>query len=109
MPTRSSSSALVVNGIPMPARVAMAARTNSSSTTENPAPAITAADNAALLTRGRGLLRDGDEWLQLEEALLADALHVHQLLDLLEAVVFLSVFDDALGRLWSDAGKRGYL
>jgi hypothetical protein len=39
---------------------------------------------------------DGYQRLDLEEALLADALDVHQLLNLLEPAALLAVFDDQL-------------
>src|SRR6188768_2793846 len=50
-------------------------------------------------------MADGELAAELQEALLADALHVHQLLHLLERSVFLAVFDDARGHLLADAGQ----
>src|SRR5262249_56003247 len=44
--------------------------------------------------------------LELQEALLADALHVHQLLDLLEGTVLLAVIDDELRGLGADPWQR---
>src|SRR5262245_2446474 len=44
--------------------------------------------------------------LELQEALLADALHVHQLLHLLERAVLLAILQDELRRLAADAGQR---
>src|SRR5262245_14585443 len=44
------------------------------------------------------LRRDNDQRLQFQEALLADALHVHQILDALEAAALGAVLDDALRR-----------
>ena len=52
------------------------------------------------------LRRNGDERLQLEEALLADALHVHQLFDPLEAAALGPVFENAFGGLAADARQR---
>src|SRR5262245_18004527 len=49
---------------------------------------------------------DRDERLELEEALLADPLDVHQLLDLLEPARLLPVLEDALGRGAADAWQR---
>ena len=49
---------------------------------------------------------DDDERLQLQEALLADAPHVHQVLDLLEAAALLAVLEDPFGRGLADAGQR---
>src|ERR1051325_8033515 len=65
------------------------------------APA-TALLRRVLSTRGR----HGDVRLQLQKALLADALDVHQLLVLLEAAVLLPVFDDALGCRFADPRER---
>src|SRR5262245_30707440 len=48
---------------------------------------------------------NGDERLQLEKALFTDPFHVHQLFDLLERAVFLSVVDDPLGGAGADAGQ----
>src|SRR6186713_616930 len=48
---------------------------------------------------------DGDLRFQLQKTLLADALHVHQFLDLLERPLLLPVFDDASRRRGADAGQ----
>src|SRR5204863_3406921 len=54
-----------------------------------------------------GLRRwNDDERLELEEALFADAFHVHQLLDALEAAGLGPVLDNPLGRLPANAGQR---
>ena len=75
---------------------------------EGGAAARRASREAARLVTGRlvGLGRDGDERLQLQEALLADALDVHQLFDPLEAAALGSILDDAFGGLAADAGQR---
>src|SRR5688572_10311193 len=56
-----------------------------------------------------GFGRRGDEGLDLEEAFLADAFHVHQLFDLLEAAALSSVLEDALGGLLPDSWQRHQL
>jgi hypothetical protein len=43
--------------------------------------------------------------LELEERLLADALHVHQVFDLLEAAVLLTIVEDPRGQRRTDAGQ----
>src|SRR5258708_38499550 len=55
---------------------------------------------------GVGFLGESQQWLQLEEALLPDTLHVHQVFDLLETAVLLTVFEDPLRRFGADAGER---
>lgn len=47
-----------------------------------------------------------DPVLELVENLLADPADLHDLFDLLEAAVFLSVVEDSLGDRRADAGKR---
>jgi hypothetical protein len=42
---------------------------------------------------------------QLQKALLADALHVHQLFDLLERAILGAVVHDSRGHLCADAGQ----
>src|ERR1043166_2547808 len=69
--------------------------------------ARTTTRRTSLLLRGvlctqRG---DRDERFQLEEVLLADPLHVHQVLGLLEAAVLLAILDDAFGGGLADAGQ----
>jgi len=49
---------------------------------------------------------DRDHRLELQEALLADALHVHQLLHLLEGTIFLAVIHDELRGFGADAWQR---
>ena len=49
---------------------------------------------------------DGNERLQLEEALLTDAANVHELLAFLEATILLPMLDDPLRRLGTDAWQR---
>src|SRR5215831_1906426 len=49
---------------------------------------------------------DRDLRLQLEEVLLADSAHVHQLLDLLERSILLPVLDDARRSLGADSWQR---
>ena len=65
-----------------------------------------AAPRASVTGRLVGLRRNGDERLQLEEALLADALDVHQVLDPLEAAALGPVFENAFGGLAADARQR---
>src|SRR5215207_8193101 len=52
------------------------------------------------------LVADREIRLQLQKTLLADTLHIHQLLDFLEASVLLPVLDDALGGLPANARQR---
>src|SRR6188474_752803 len=86
----------------------MSATANRSSMNVNPPAART------MTSRGKGpasegparvqhLLPDRELAAELQEALLADALHVHQLLDLLERAVLLAVLDDPRGHLLADA------
>src|SRR6185503_4289602 len=49
---------------------------------------------------------DRDAALQLQERLLADAAHVHDLFDFLEAAVLLTVLHDQLRRFRADARQR---
>src|SRR3954463_13121231 len=58
-----------------------------------------------LLSGGLRLRADGQLGAQLQEALLADALNVHQLLDLLERTLRLPVVENARGSLGADAGE----
>ena len=53
-----------------------------------------------------GLRRNNDQRLELQEALLADALDVHQVFDPLEAAALGAILDDSLGGLAPDAGQR---
>src|SRR6185436_18668290 len=52
-----------------------------------------------------GLWRYGDERLELQKTLLADAFDVHQILEPLEAAGLGPVLDDSFGGLTSDAGQ----
>src|SRR6187402_2355103 len=88
--------------VPPTTGTAMAARMNISATTT--IMSIRAAPRASVTGRFLRLQRGHDNHrLELQEALLADALDVHQLLDLLESAVLGTVFDDALGRLPANA------
>src|SRR5688572_11685737 len=116
------SSAPLVRGTAMPTSVAASAVPNNSSirltprasnrgnrmTHTSPGEARRRAPGLlpTLLVGGRRRGGDGDERLEFQEALLADALDVHQLLDLLEAAVLLAVLEDSLGRGGADAGQR---
>src|ERR1044072_854690 len=53
-----------------------------------------------------GLRWNSNERLQLEEALLANAFDVHQLLDPFEAAALRPIFDNQLRGLLADAGQR---
>src|SRR5688572_2696303 len=61
---------------------------------------------ASVTGRLFGLGRNHDERLELQKALLANALHVHQVFDPLEAAALGPVFDDPLRDLAADAGQR---
>src|SRR6188768_3279552 len=109
----------------MPNTVAMSASTTSCSIVEVPRAFMATAharrglslqrdvrpaDSSWLRVRriealGRLGRADREPSLQLQEVLLADALHVHQVLDFLERTVLLAVLDDPLGHLGADAGK----
>ena len=54
----------------------------------------------------RSSARHDDQRLDLQEALLADALDVHQLFDPLEAAALGPVLEDPFGGLAADAGQR---
>src|SRR5215470_494509 len=102
---RASSSPASTAGTAIAATVATTLTVTASSVSEY--PDATRRFIAADLLAGcvpLGLRRaDGDLRLQLEKVLLADAAHIHQLLDLLERAVLLPVLDDARGRLGADA------
>src|SRR4030095_7759142 len=100
-PVLASSSASPVSGRATPASTTIKATTNTSSTRVRP-------ESALLLGRAMvgPVAAHGDERLQLQEALFADAPDVHQFFDLLEASVLLAVLDDPLCRRFADAGQR---
>src|SRR5215471_15354868 len=102
---RASSSPASTAGTAIAATVATTLTVTASSVSEY--PDATSRFIAADLLAGcvpLGLRRaDGDLRLQLEKVLLADAAHIHQLLDLLERAVLLPVLDDARRRLGADA------
>src|SRR5262249_34984413 len=93
-------------GTTMPPTVAINPVTNSSSIAETPAALLTWRARSGLRTLGRLRSAKSELSLQLEEVLLAEAAHVHQLFDLLERAVLLSVLDDAGRHLRADAGQR---
>ena len=107
---RKSSSIRSPLGIATAARVLIIANASTNSVSVKPRLESAARNDPGGRTDDASplclLVRDGDERLQLQEALLADALDVHQLFDLLEAAVLLPVLDDALRRLGADAGQR---
>jgi hypothetical protein len=77
--------------------------------TGTPAAALTAGACGDLLLPARVVAlvgTDGDEWLEFQKALLADTLDVHQLFDLFEISVLLSVLDDSLRGARPDTWKR---
>src|SRR5215471_14975121 len=102
---RASSSPASTAGTAIAATVATTLTVTASSVSEY--PDATSRFIAADLLAGcvpLGLrCADRDLRLQLEKVLLADAAHIHQLLDLLERAVLLPVLDDARRRLGADA------
>src|SRR4051812_19463220 len=93
----TSSSETSTWGTAIAPSVAASPRTNTSSSKEN------AATSASVLASRLGPSRDGELRPQLQEALLADSLHVHQFLDLFERAVLRAVLDDPRGYLGANS------
>src|SRR5438874_89652 len=76
---------------------------NISSRIENPAASRARLSRAACSLTF--FVPDHDERLQLQEALLPDALDVHQVLDFFEAAVLLAIVENPLRGTRADAGQ----
>src|SRR5690349_6103059 len=102
MRMRSRSSVPPITGTAMPAMSAQSAAETMMSIKAAPRASATPSGTWRLV----GLRGHRDQRLELEEALLADPLDVHQFLDALEAAALGAELEDALGGLAADAGKR---